>query len=133
MRAQAQLYLQSFASPVGSALPIVMTVLHNARTGRGEQGRFDRQQALDLEQQDIGVARLEEHQVETRRLGALQLARLRIACRGNERDTVRVRVLPKAACNVEPRDLRQFEVEHNEVRKQEFGLLERRSAVARRR
>ena len=91
------------------------------------------QEMLDLFNEQIRVARLDDNPIEPRLASAIELAKMRVTRRGNQRDVPSLGICSQLSGYIEAGDARQLEVENDEIRQQLLSLGQRLGAVAGRR
>ena len=74
-----------------------------------------RQQSLNLNNERIGIAGLDDDRVEARLHGSVLQDDMRVAGRGNQRNVPRCGLGSELASDVEPREVRQIEIQDDQI------------------
>lgn len=118
---------------MGNVLPIVMSMLHSHIAWLERKSFSGAQKALDLRDECVGVGRLDDDLIEAGIARAIQLSAVGIPRRGNKRNAAGVGIRAQMLRCVETRNMRQLEVEDDQIREQFLRLGNRLGAIAGRR
>src|SRR5689334_9304219 len=104
-------------------------MLHSHMAGLDCLSRVVAEQAFDFRDERIRIGGLDEDVIEARVARVVELAAMRVAGRGDQRNVMGVGIRSQMLRNIESRDLRQLEIEDDQIGQQTFCLRDRLGAV----